>query len=260
MNPILLNKNIVFDMNGFAFRWCKNQSDFFTDLLQSVFSISRSFKAKNTYFVFDYFGSDYRKEFYPEYKSNRDRSELEHFYNQLDKTYYYLQQQKEKVMRFKGIEADDIIAFISLNIDDVIVLSEDRDLLQLPSTQYSLRKHKIISLKEEYGCNSPEFILAKAIGGDTGDNVIGLQNLGIKTALKIIKQCNLEQSHIIKGTYDLDIFYERVDRIKRGKRIERILENREIIERNLKLVDLITYNDEIIEDIREDLHSILNQQ
>ena len=88
-----------------------------------------------------------------------------------------------------GLEADDLIGTLSRRCEeagmDVVVLSGDRDLLQLATKKVKIRIPKTkggrtevedylaADVKEKYQVTPQEFIDVKALMGDTSDNIPG---------------------------------------------------------------------------------------
>ena len=80
----------------------------------------------------------------------------------------------------------------------VVVLSGDRDFLQLATKKVKIRIPKTKQgrtevedyleedVKEKYQVTPKEFIDVKALMGDTSDNIPGVPSIGEKTATKII--------------------------------------------------------------------------
>jgi DNA polymerase I len=97
-------------------------------------------------------------------------------------------------------EADDIIATLSkcfAESCEVYIASNDRDLFQLlqedhikiilPGKTYQdLRIYTEKDFIAEYGIQTPQFGLFKALSGDSSDNLKGIKGIGPKTALKLI--------------------------------------------------------------------------
>ncbi len=109
-----------------------------------------------------------------------------------------------KIVELEGYEADDILGSIA-NIADksalnTVIISGDRDLLQLCSETIKVRIPKTKSGKTEVenynsqdvidkiGVTPKEYIDVKALMGDTSDNIPGVPGIGEKTAIKIIQQ------------------------------------------------------------------------
>ncbi len=98
-----------------------------------------------------------------------------------------------------GFEADDLIGTLAKkyrNASDVIILTGDRDELQLVSSNTSVMMFKqgitksvlydVKALQSEYGLSAEEFIVYKALRGDTSDNIPGVLGIGEVTALKLV--------------------------------------------------------------------------
>ena len=102
----------------------------------------------------------------------------------------------------EGYEADDIIGTIAKkNASDdmqVTILSGDKDLLQLADEHISMKTPKTSKgvttvthytpekIEEEFGVTPDEFVLLKAIMGDSSDNIPGVKGVGPKTAAPIV--------------------------------------------------------------------------
>lgn len=104
----------------------------------------------------------------------------------------------------EGFEADDILGTLSKKAEDMgyesVIVSGDRDLLQLASNSLKIRIPKTKGGKtevedyfekdviEKYGVTPTEFIDLKALMGDSSDNIPGVPGIGEKTATKIIQE------------------------------------------------------------------------
>lgn len=140
----------------------------------------------------------------------------------------------------EGIEADDIIGTLSKKFEghETIVLSSDRDLLQLisPSTSVLLMKKGISEMhlvdEEEclnsFGVTPLQIIDLKGLMGDTSDNIPGVKGVGEKTALTLL---NTYKS--VQGVY------EHIDEIK-GKLKEKLIDGKEMAELSLFLATIVT--------------------
>lgn len=111
-----------------------------------------------------------------------------------------------------GIEADDILGTIGQDAEkagfDVVIVSGDRDLLQLATDRVKIKIPKTkggktttedyfrTQFEEAYGVTPTEFIDMKGLMGDTSDNIPGVPGIGEKTAAKIIKEY-----HTIENAY-----------------------------------------------------------
>ncbi len=96
-----------------------------------------------------------------------------------------------------GYEADDVIGTVAQHIDDLTIVSGDRDLLQLINrtnriwltkkgyTEY--HHYNYDAFLDQYGITPEQFIDVKALMGDASDGYSGVQGIGEKTALKLIQ-------------------------------------------------------------------------
>lgn len=104
----------------------------------------------------------------------------------------------------EGYEADDILGTMAKEYEkkgyDVVIISGDRDLLQIASDRIKIRIPKTKAGKTEsedyfendiielFGVTPTEYIDVKALMGDASDNIPGVPGIGEKTAFKIIRE------------------------------------------------------------------------
>ena len=161
--------------------------------------------------AFDLSAPTFRHQKYPAYKGNRAPAPDE-FHVQVPLIKKILEDMKVPVITCSGWEADDILGTLARAAEErnmnAVILSGDRDLLQLASdsTQIVLPKthagktdYERFSpkeVKESFGVSPDDFIQLKALMGDTSDNVPGLPGVGPKTALKILTEFgSIENAH-----------------------------------------------------------------
>ena len=117
------------------------------------------------------------------------------------------------VITLEGYEADDILGTLAKREQDkgvnVVIMSGDRDLLQLADKNIKIRLPKTIKGKteienyypadvvEKYGTTPTEFIDLKGLMGDTSDNIPGVPGIGEKTDTAIIMKY-----HSIENAYE----------------------------------------------------------
>ena len=253
MRPLLV------DMSNFFFRFFASKKpvhQIAEDCLANLESFYTSLACDSLIIFSDYGKSVFRASLYPEYKANRKQDDPvkkaqldKHFSNQnyvlkVLAAYY-------PCIKSKGIEADDLIAYVSKKVfDNCVILSSDQDLLQLEKVQFSPNRSSFISLEDIGAKSARQFITAKTLAGDSGDNIKGLERVGIKTALKYLNKYN---------TDNYDELCEAISPKTKSKIEKRILEGREVVERNEKLVNLIDFVDEIInEEVKQKITEILN--
>lgn len=202
-----------------------------------------------------------RKEIYPSYKANRDKSWLHSSQYMSDNVYKHEEQRKYSILNQKIkvknyleelfirqlevdlIEADDLIAGYVQNLDEneqVVIFSSDQDFYQLINENVSVLRpsdKKLITIhnfKELFGYDIKNVLLLKCFEGDDSDNITGIEGIALKTILKFFPKFANEE-------YDIDrIISESVElyKIKKLKTLEKIIGSRRVFERNKKLMNL----------------------
>ena len=254
-NPAPIGNLLIVDGLNIAFRW-KHQgvTDFKYDYARTVESLAKSYNAGTIIITADG-GSSYRKAIFPEYKANRkekyaeqtpqEEKEFEMFMAEFSNTLTLLKE-KHTVLQFKGVEADDIAAYISMNLDEFNfdecwMISSDRDWDLLINDRVSrfstvTRKETTVhNWDEHYDFEIEDYITFKCLTGDKGDNVPGIPGIGPKRAVQLMEQY---------GTV-FDI-YDACPIDGKYKYIESLNENAEQLLINVELMDLITYSEEAI--------------
>ncbi len=257
---------LIVDGLNVAFRW-KHQNilDFKYDYIRTIESLAKSYNA-GTIIVCADGGSSYRKEIYPEYKANRkerfadqteqEAKEFEMFMAEFSDTLTLIKK-KYPVFHFRGVEADDIAAYItqSAEYDDCWLISSDKDWDLLISDKVSrfstvTRKETTVhNWDEHYDFEIEDYITFKCLTGDKGDNVPGVPGVGPKRAVQLMEQY---------GTV-FDI-YDACPIDGRYKYIQAVNENAEQLLMNVELMDLITYcEDAIGEENKEVINNTLGK-
>ena len=143
-----------------------------------------------------------------------------------------------KVLEIEGYEADDILGTLAKygedNDIDVLLLTGDRDALQLTSSKVTVRipttkmgktestDYTPDVVKEKFGIDPIEFIQIKSLMGDTSDNIPGVPGVGEKTAFSLVTKY-----HDIDTIYNSLEAGEELEGIK-GKLKEKLIENKEL--------------------------------
>ena len=243
---------LIVDGLNVAFRW-KHQNilDFKYDYIRTIESLAKSYKA-GTIIVCADGGSSYRKEIYPEYKANRkerfadqteqEAKEFEMFMAEFSDTLTLIRD-RYPVFHFRGVEADDIAAYITLKFDydDCWLISSDKDwdlLINDKVSRFSTVTRKettVHNWDEHYDFEVEDYITFKCLTGDKGDNVPGVPGVGPKRAVQLMEQY---------GTV-FDI-YEACPLDGKYKYIQAVNENAEQLLTNVELMDLVTYCEEAI--------------
>ncbi len=209
--------------------------------------------------IFDGIGGSFkRRQLYPEYKKgrkgrirlNREYGEMtsstdeeENMRRQYLRFTQYLQVLPVNMLSLDHVEADDLISFLALEYfkasNKVFIMSTDRDFLQLCTGNiivYSPTKKRIYGTAEvlaDYQIHPNNFVLYRALDGDTSDNINGIQGAGPKTIIKYFPWLNEEKQHTID-----EIISHAVNFRNKYKVCENISEGKVILERNVALMQL----------------------
>lgn len=162
--------------------------------------------------AFDLKAPTFRHEVFKEYKGNR-KGMPEELKPQIPLLKDVLSAMGITRLEMEGYEADDILGTAAKKAEEQgmqpIIVSGDRDLLQLASDKIKIRIPKTKKGKtevedyfekdliEKIGVTALEYIDVKALMGDPSDNIPGVPGIGEKTAIKIIQQYHNIENAII---------------------------------------------------------------
>lgn len=247
---------IVIDALNLGFRWKhQGRTDFAEDYMRTVESLATSYNCGSIVIAADWGSSTFRQGILPEYKGNRkekyekqtpaEAEAFQKFIEEMERT-LALMDKRWCVLRFKGVEADDIAAYIVQNreqygIDHIWLMSTDRDwdLLINPNVSrfsYINRKETTFeNWKDTHNYSVEEYITIKCLMGDTGDNVPGIPQIGPKRAESLVKEFG--------NAFDI---YDAAPFSSRYKYIQSLNENIELLLTNMELMDLLAYCEEAI--------------
>jgi len=236
---------MLVDALNLSFRYKhKRQRNFAADYIRTIESLANSYGCGTIILCADKGGSTYRKAIYPEYKQNRKEQfknqteEEKQAFEEFIEDYEHALELASKtypLLRFQGVEADDIIAILTklLKEKNIWIISTDKDLDQLIKdnvSRFSYVTRKEITatnFEETYGCTPEDYISIKVLQGDTGDNVPGIEGIGPKRAATLIRQYGSA----------LDI-YDAMPLAGKYKYIEALNNSGDLILTNYQLMDL----------------------
>lgn len=161
-------------------------------------------------FCFDN-GIPLRKEFYPSYKVRTEKKILSPAYEQEAKNKREVRRQIERmrdeflpslgfgsILHAKGYEADDCIASacLSLEDEDIVILSSDRDLYQCLASNVRIwnptgKGDKWVTLQSfhrDYHIHPAKWVDVKAIAGCDSDCIKGIKGVGEQSAVKYLSK------------------------------------------------------------------------
>jgi len=189
----------------------------FTNIL---FKILREQQPDYIAVAFDSEGPSFRHEHYEEYKANR-KAMPDDLSLQIEIIKQIVQACNIPTVAKPGFEADDIIGTLARrgaekNID-IYIATSDKDALQLLNEhvfRFDASDGAVYSaedLRRDKGIEPHQVIDMLALAGDASDNVPGVEGIGEKTALQLIRQF---------GT--LDNVLANIDKVSGKKRKERL--------------------------------------
>ena len=249
-------RTIIIDALNLGFRWKhQGRTDFAQDYMATVQSLATSYNCGSIVIAADWGSSTFRKGILPEYKGNRkekydkqtaeEAQAFQEFMEEMERT-LSIMDKRWCVLRFKGVEADDIAAYIVQNreqygIDDIWLISTDRDwdLLISPNVSrfsYINRKETTFdNWKSTHNYSVEEYITIKCLMGDSGDNVPGIPQIGPKRAEGLVKEFG--------NAFDI---YDAAPFSSNYKYIQSLNENIDQLLTNMELMDLLGYCEEAI--------------
>lgn len=227
--------------------------------LKSLGLAIRTFKPTRCIVVFDgKGGSQRRRKIYPQYKANRkppvrlnraydmttDEQEKQNMKWQLVTLIEILECLPVTILALDNVEADDVIAYLSQLVTQEggqsIIYSTDKDFFQLASENvkiYNPVKKKTFSeevILEDFGIHPKHFHFFRALNGDKSDNIDGVKSVGEASVKKYIPEIADPTAEI-----SLNMLEQKYADVKKvPKMIENILNNKDIVERNMHLMNL----------------------
>ena len=201
-------------------------------------------------------GSAKRKKMDKNYKDGRKPLKLNRAYNNLSdeearenrmwqqaRLMEYLNQMPVIQTIIPEIEADDVISYLTTMPYykgwHKIIVSNDKDFMQLcdeetvllrPVKTEILNKQRIV---EQTGIHPSNMALARAIIGDSSDNLPGIRGAGFATVAKRLNFLSAEKSYSIDEV--IEFCEEAEDKVKFYKNVA---DNKHIVEHNYKMMQL----------------------
>ncbi|GAA3600227.1 DNA polymerase (POL I) [Agrococcus terreus] len=191
--------------------------------------------------AFDISRFSFRTREYEAYKGTRDETPKE-FKGQVPLLEEALHAMGVRTLSKEDYEADDILATLSVEGRkagmDVFVVSGDRDTIQLVNDDVTLlypavrgvselKHYTPDAVRERYGIEPEQYPEIAALVGETSDNLIGIDKVGEKTAVKWIQQYGtvenlLAHADEIKGVVGNNLREQR-ERAERNRRLNKLL-------------------------------------
>lgn len=197
-------------------------------------------------------GSKKRRGIFAEYKAGRKvrlnrefdsaggvNEDANNMHEQMDQVKPLLKFLGVTQVEIQDIEADDAIAYLvgCLEPSPKVVVSSDKDLWQLVSDKttiyWPVKKTFITadSMTQDH-CLPQNWVLVKALIGDNSDNIDGVKGVGPATVKKLFPELS-------QRAFTLVEFFQLVEeRAKENKKARAILEAKELVSRNVDLMQL----------------------
>lgn len=200
-------------------------------------------------------GSKKRKSMHKDYKAGRSpvrlnrRERLEpaqeeqNKYWQLERVMEYLNLCPIVQLIEDGVEADDIISLVCkipmYEGWNKVIVSSDKDFFQLcddetivyrPTQNEVLNKHTVV---EKFNIHPVNFALARAMVGDSSDNLPGIKGVGLPSVAKRLPFLKEEKEYEVK---DIEKFCSETE--TKLKFYKTVLENLDVVTFNLKMMQL----------------------
>lgn len=189
-----------FYATSFRNQFMYNNKEFPTNgvqgMLRHTFKLLDLTQPDNVIIAWDMGSKSVRNEWYEGYKANRvaPPEEMVPQFDMIKEVMHDIGFYQDGIA---GYEADDVIGTVAQHVDNLTIVSGDRDLLQLINetnriwltkkgyTEYHYYDYE--AFKEQYRITPQQFIDVKALMGDASDGYSGVQGIGEKTALKLIQ-------------------------------------------------------------------------
>ena len=252
----------------------------FLDSLRSI--VDKSMPDRVVVFWDGMMSGVFRKDIYPLYKANRDKSWDEESYqlsdsdiddeakrkysklNQKIKVKNYLEELCIRQVEVDYVEADDLLAYYVKNKaedENIIIYSSDKDFHQLISKNVSVIRPsdgKLITIdnfKEVFGYTADNALFFKCFEGDDSDNIQGVKGVG-QIKLKTYFPSFFEKR------YTLDELIKEAEEKRKEKPLkfyDYIINGRKTLETNRQLMNLRKpmLNQKAIDEVDEILDCII---
>ncbi|MGV8913531.1 MAG: DNA polymerase I [Rhodoglobus sp.] len=214
--------------------------------LSMLISLLQNEKPTHLAVAFDISRYSFRTREYPEYKGTRGETPVE-FVGQIPLLEEALKAMGVQTLSKEDYEADDILATLahegSNNGFRVLVVSGDRDAIQMVNDDVTLlypnargvselKRYDRDAVFERYGVEPHQYPDVAALVGETSDNLIGVDKVGEKTAVKWINLYGsldevLSHAEEIKGVVGQNL-RDQMDRAVRNRKLNHLLTNVEL--------------------------------
>jgi DNA polymerase I len=182
-------------------------------MINMMQKLRRDIRADYAACVFDAPGKTFRDDVYPDYKATRSPMP-DDLRAQIEAIHEVVRLLGWKVLNVPGVEADDVIGTLACMGTQrglvTVISSGDKDLSQLVNEHVTVidtmndRKRDMTGVEVEFGVPPRLMVDYQTLVGDAVDNVPGVDKVGPKTAVKLLKEYGsldklVERAHEVKG-------------------------------------------------------------
>ena len=219
-------KIVLFDAMNLIHRarsgFMKGEDAIVFSFFRSLKPLVEKFQPEKAYFVLEG-RPKHRSDLLPEYKAQRSQN-TDDFWRQANDIRSILGSLPIIQIRHPDYECDDVIANLAKHYvehgHDVTVISNDSDFIQLYDCLDNSRFKLYNPMRKKFVERPPHNYLEwKSLRGDGADNIPGIKGVGDKTATKFMNNADLKEACLSKSG------------------------NREIFERNKKLIEFHWFED-----------------
>jgi len=182
-------------------------------MINMMQKLRRDIRADYAACVFDAPGKTFRDDFYPDYKATRSPMP-DDLRAQIEPIHEVVRLLGWKVLHVPGVEADDVIGTLACMGSErglvTVISSGDKDLSQLVNERVTVidtindRRRDMAGVEVEFGVPPRLMVDYQTLVGDAVDNVPGVDKVGPKTAVKLLKEFGsldalVARAHEVKG-------------------------------------------------------------
>ena len=179
----------------------------FANMTQKILN---EYEPKYISMIFDARGKNFRHKIYKEYKSNR-KSMPQELSEQVEPILQFVECLGINIIQQPDVEADDVIASLVDKFSStvpILISSGDKDLAQLVTKDVHIinsMNDTVLDPKgvlDKFGVKPVQILDYLTLVGDTSDNIPGVDKVGPKTAVKLLKEYD-SVDNIVKNVSDL---------------------------------------------------------
>jgi DNA polymerase-1 len=182
-------------------------------MINMMQKLRRDIRADYAACVFDAPGGTFRDELYPDYKATRSAMP-DDLRAQIPAIHEVVRLLGWKVLNVPGVEADDVIGTLACMATErgmvTIISTGDKDMSQLVNEHVTVidtmndRRRDMAGVELEFGVPPRLMVDYQTLVGDSVDNVPGVDKVGPKTAVKLLKEFGsldnlVARAHEVKG-------------------------------------------------------------